>query len=480
MGMITRPIPEDIAEIRRWQWTARAHRILDGDWREDLIAHIQAQVGAIRQEAWGEPDMSRNVLQSICDTMSVAYVEAPTVTREDGQPGDLPALVSASGLWAYMAGTGQRDLWGLRELWIRLDVIDGAPVYRGVAPECLIAYPDPERPSRPLRVDELRLRDLGGELVWCWDVLDITDPSAPRYEVRRDDGGAPGEDVTAAALGMVPVGDAYPWRWADGSPYLPGVLYHARESGRLWDPWANRGMVSGTLEIATGYTMLSHIRRGAAWPQRYVANGYIAGTQDEGGTGTRRSAVVVDPAVIVHIAQTEGTEGQTVQIGQWEQGADPVAHMESLRSYEQSVATSAGVPVSDLQAMGGDARSGYAISLSREGKKEVQRIIEPQLRAGDLELIDKTAAALTAAGVGPYPVGGWSITYHQHPPSAAERQQDVTTGQAEVDAGLLSPVTLYQRLNPGASRADALRELTRAQTDRRLIDAGYIPGGDNG
>jgi hypothetical protein len=87
-----------------------------------------------------------------------------------------------------------------------------------------------------IREYRLRLDPHTGEEIWTVECLSIV--GEPYYRIHRADGDGLGEDLTVQYLGQTYEGEGYPYRYADGSPFLPYVLYHAERVGdRLFDPY---------------------------------------------------------------------------------------------------------------------------------------------------------------------------------------------------------------------------------------------------
>ena len=456
-----RPTPADPADASRWALTRAYRRLIAGDWHADLEGRIRQQISHVRRDARGTLDTSRNLFRAVWDALAVSYVRTPAVHGEG--TADLAAAVDAAGYWALMAGAGERDLYALRDLLVRVDVTPtGELTHRLVYPDCIVATPDPRVPHRAIAIAECvqRVDPRTGKPVWVWDVVDVIDPERPVMQVRSADYR---DDLTEAHLGATFEGDAYPYRRADGTPVLPYAFGHARRRSCLWGPGENRELYVGTLEVGCKYTFLGHIQRSASWPQRYAVGAAPAGAAyaDDDGDGKGRKVVDADPANVIVMESLEGFEGQPV-IGQWQNAADPVAHIEAIGRYERGlIATAPGVSSADIQRMSGDPRSGYAISLSREAQREQQRQQEPQLRELDTAVLELSAVLLNRATGSNHPESGYRVEYRAIPPSAEEKktQREHLTGM--LDLGLVDVVAAYQELHPGTSRADAEAALLR-------------------
>lgn len=459
------PTPREAGEAVRWAHTRLRRRMLSGSWLIDLIERLERDVGAIRRDAWGVPKITANPFRTMVRELAALHLVTPEVRSSSGDPifGALAEALRAGAVWAAMPEFQAMTL-GLREYLWRLSATPaGAIHYRPVPPDLVIAGSQADTPDVPVTIRELRWRSEWG---WCWDRLDISDPGQPVYRVEKFGG----TDVTQAALGGDFDGDAYPYRDALDEPILPYVLYHASAlRDRLWDWQAGIETVEATLDLAVLYTFLGHVLRDCSWPQRYVAGLRPAGTGVEGETAeAAHQAVVTDPATLLVLEPSADSPGQAL-VGQWQAGADPAAMEAVISSLANRIAVDAGLPPSDIQRMGGTARSGYAIALSNEGKRVAARRYAPVFRRYDEALVQKTAIILNRATGGNLPELGYAVIYRDLPLSPEElgaRRKDVLE---RLEAGLLSPVDAYCELNPGTTRAQATRDLTRIAAERQTF-----------
>jgi hypothetical protein len=439
--------------------------MVEGRWTGDLGERLAGKLSRVRYSVMPEPDTSRNTFRAVWDALAVSYVRKPVVRHVAEQANaetGLIAVMVKSGYWALMAGTGERDLYAYRDLPIRVDVTpSGELVHRIAYPDHVVTRPDPRVPHRAVRVEELVPR-LGptGEGVWVWEILDISDPAAPLYQLFD---GEHKEDLTTEHLGAPQSGDAYPYRLADGTPILPYAFGHAERRSCMWGSWANNELYTGTLEIGCKWTYINHVEFNAAHPQRYGIGVAPSGTSllDASGTGTQRRAVEADPAVLLMFEAAEGFEGQPT-LSQFNPAADLPAMVAAAGVYERGVVAMApGVVATDFQRMSGDPRSGYALALSREGTRETQLHQEPQLRLMDLEVLRISAALLNRHTGSSHPEEGYTIEYVSLPLSPKELQEQADYLLGLVDRNLLSITQAFQIMHRGASDEDAAMALSR-------------------
>lgn len=464
------PAPSDAATLMRWEHTRLRRRLLDSAWRDDLTARLVQEIGTVKLGAWGIPKVTSNPFQVISREMSALYTREPEVRAPKGDPiyGPLADGIRASGLWAR-GNDFMSMVLGLREAFWRIDVEPGTGrvTYRPVWPDLVEATADPARPDQPVEIRELRWRDNYG---WCWDELRILDRGdaisdfigepTPSYTVKTWGG----RDITAEVFdGVYASGDAYPYRYSDGTPFLPYVLYRARNLGDRLFRWTDAAeTVESSLDLAVNYTMLSHVIRDASWPQRWMRGCHVAGL-DVSKDGERRE-VVTDPATVLHLE--EDPEAKNPEVGQWQAGQSPKELEDVISSLANRIAIEAGLPPNDIQRMGGTARAGYAISLSNEGKRTAVRKFAPSFRASDEELVGKTAALLNrAVGLG-IPEYGYSVIYQDLPLSPEELQARRANILELLSAKLISRLDAYLELHPGMTRDQARADLAHIDAEQ--------------
>ena len=459
------PTPINLSESERWRHTRLRRRMLDGLWEPDLKDRLQEHLGTTRREAWGALDMSSNPFRSICRALSCLYSRPPMVVHAESSADALigqKGLIVQSGLWSAQQRF-QSWVVGCREYLHRIDVdAKGDLNYRAVAPDVVHCTANPNRPDEPIKVCELRTRTReNGDVIWAWDVLDVSDDMDPVYKVLAAKGFYEGTaiDLTVEFLGQDMSGHNYPYRTKSGEPILPYQIYHADRLGdRLWDPYEMKETVEGSLNLAVGYSMWYHVLRDSSWPQRYIANGRISGLDISGGD-SYRAEIVTDPATVLMLEPLD--DGNQIMVGQWLAGGD-VEKMESaLQSFGMRLAQEAGLSPSDMQRASGNARSGYAISLTNAGKREVQSKFKPQFQWADQRLIARTAIMLNSVSGSNYPESGYEVIYRQVDLSPEEKRAQREDIFERLDRGFISMAQAKAELNPGISIEQAALELAR-------------------
>lgn len=411
------PMPADIEERLRWQHTALRWRLLYGRHEEDVWARLVAKVGPQRARAWRPIDLSSNPFLLAYTQLAALYQDEPGII---GPHPDVSEAVAESGFWC-LAQRNQRDTLGLRELPVLCDLDEvGAPRAVVIWPHRCRIVVNPRRPSVPVAVHwwEPDPRDPA-----AWVEYHI-DPRSPAYWV-TDEKGA---DISKDLLGGAKTGEAYPWRALGGAPVQPVVLYHAAETGAVWDPYAGIEVVEGSMHLSIQYTNFNHIIHNAAWSQRYTI-GLTARGGDQGEGGTQQ--VVADPAVVMQFDPDE--DAAQAQAGQWALTADPERVIASIRQYERRLIEQAvgGVEVTRESS---DIRSGYSLAVSREAQILAQERYAPVFRRPDREALRVWSALLGAARGVDYPTiwptrtGGVRLTRSGSPRPEADIEYAIPGG----------------------------------------------------
>ena len=115
----------------------------------------------------------------------------------------------------------------------------------------------------------------------------------------------------------------------------------------------------------------------------------------------------------------------------------------------------------------GDPRSGYAISVSRSGQREISRKFAPVQRITDESLINKAAILCNKyLGANLPEDHRYRIQYKQISLSPEEMKAQREDVIQKLHANLISPVDAIQILNPDLDRDGAIAELNRIRRER--------------
>ena len=469
--------PTDTDE-RRWQHSGLRRRLLTGLWEQDLEDELLRHLPTDRREALGPSDLSSCAIEQVTRQLAMLYHSEPNITGD----GDISALVGRDGFvtkagYFQMMQKVQQMTLGIREMFVRVDVAPHHPAdiarvpglsFRCISPDFVICAASADAPDIPLYYQELRLRMHAetGEAVWVWDILDIRDFNNPMFGMfeAKPDGGI-GRDMSEMYMGHEAMrGDAYPYRSKDGVPFLPVVLYHAEKTGQLFNAFDASQLAYGSLTAAVLFSFYVHCVRDNSWPQKYVAGLHLAGlSQLEGDLTGRRSAISTDPSSILMFQSDPDMQGQPL-IGSFTY-ADPERLLESISKYEYRVATAAGIS-SEVLRQSGDPRSGYALSISRDGQREAQKRYAPVFRRADEEMLSKCAMLCNRFLRANLPETGYRVVYTPlglSPEEMRAQREDIIQ---KLSAGLISPVDAMQIMNPDLDPIEAKQELERIRAER--------------
>ena len=186
------------------------------------------------------------------------------------------------------------------------------------------------------------------------------------------------------------------------------------------------------------------------------------------GSRAARSEVTTDPTTILMLDPI--SETSQPMLGQFQAGSDAEKLESVIAAVAHRLATDAGLAPSELQRTSGSARSGYAISLSQEGKRQAQRRYIMQFRASDEALVSLSAVLYnrwSEANTEPtnYPEGGYSVLYREIPLSPSEmdaRRKHVLEMRS---AGLMTDVEAL-RFFGSLSEQDAIAQLAAIRAMR--------------
>jgi len=424
----------------------------EGLWEEDLRRAMRMVVSEERLMNWPQLDLSMSLYKSLIVQLAILYARRPVVYRDDAPlvDPDAEAVRDAAvrgGLW-QLAQANQELVLGLREGAITQHSYEDPRSgetrigYQVIPLDHFWAVGYDDSPDVPHTFYWYRLR---GER-WTRDVYSIEDPDQPWFRVEDEDG----EPLDVPGVEAVS-GDAYLWRYADGTPFLPQTVYHALRTGKMFDPLRNIELVDGSLRVASLWVFWLHNVYDCSFPQRWTMNMEIAGAKAVNGV----ARVTADPAVIFNFESRPGLPGQA---GQWLPGGDPEKLGQAIEAFAQHITSGFDISPTDIKRATGDARSGFAIELTKDGERSAQRKYEPQFQRADSEVLGKTAALLGL------PDSDWHVRYTGVPTTFSERQMLIDEHAMRREDGLSSPVQLLAALDD-ISEDEARRRVEQIMRD---------------
>lgn len=430
-------------------------RILGGRWKADLDRSIAQHFAVERYEA-AVPVQARNLAKNVVSQLAQLYRRDPDIMAEGAPEDALTSFtedVSAGGVWSQ-GRRHQREVLFVREGW-RSVGIDGDGdqkrlIWRRPKSTHVSAVATEADPTVPVLVVEARTRrwvSMGkAHSGLTWDVFDLRDADEPRHVVLdAREAGSDDKDmydlpnITEAVHGPGAnySGAAYPFRYGDGVPFIPYVLYHAEDAGVVYDSWEGVELKDATMTVAVLWSFWLHVVKDASWAQRATLNMSLGSSRTiEGPGGVAYQSVTADPATIM---QFRGEAGLPPSFYQWAAAIDPERLEMAVSSFERATAATFGLSGEDLTRTTA-ASSGYALTISRGAVREKQREFAPGFALADAELMAKSAALANSQGLYqvalPDDPNAWTITYPSIPPSEDERKAGAEKVKAYKDAGL--------------------------------------------
>ena len=488
------PTDEDQArsEHQHARWS-----VLNEDFDDLLADWLAEHIDGDRLEVWGPPDTSVNPLADLGRQLTTPglYGVRPKVLHADPMAQTLvgaDGFLDEAGLWTKLQQV-QYFAVGLGDFPVRLDVLPDRKrlSVRLAAPHNVYARGDAEEPDRWVEIWELRLRwfEERGLWIWAWDRFQLADPEldgAPSYRVIAASTGAAnldGEDLSSVYLGTASnaagdfTGARYPYRYPSGEPFLPWSVYRAVDTGQTWNSQHKRGAYRGTLNAALNWTFAQHAARDASGSTTFVVG------VEPPATGTRGNAERGDSLGrgSGSVQTFQATPGSAWFLQASDGGSQPMFHetgpgtnLDSVAAYatlyEQKQAVRSGISPSDIIRSNANPMSGAALFITDRGRRAFSKIVAPLFRRSDLHTIKVCASLLTAAGVGDFPIGGYSIAYHEIPDSPAEEQAKRDALDWDLEHGATTPIKLVQTRRPGISDDDAAALIVRSRVEAAELE----------
>jgi len=464
--------PECADDIERWDEQGTMYRILTCDHIEDLREEIRATFAAeVADQLEINPDTSRNPMRLLATEMNILYSDAPTVTTTTNT--DLSKIVTPY-TWP-IAMYRQRVVVVIRECLTRLDYDkDHQNIrYRVVPPHLTLVTAHNDDPSKPVRVEELRTKSvpMQGQMgtyiedKLCWEVWDISDETNPVFRIEMIDDQGARLDITDKLYDSA---QGYPYIDTSGKPVLPYILHHAQLRDALWNYREALELKYGTLRTAALWSHWCDGFVSAAHPQRVAIDmDTPAGVRKE-VNGVSVATIPVDRTSILRLRSMSDTRPGTIT--EFSAALEPLAGVQALREYEQGLALYAGLSPSDLQVTTG--QSGYAIVLSREGKRASQKQQVPAARHGDQEMLAIAARILNSRIKGqnlPESPADYHILYSDIGMDVTEKKAKAEIVKMKLDMGLISEPEALMMLDTNLDEEAALESYLRSLEIKAIV-----------
>lgn len=458
--------PRNPEDVERWDGQSAGYRILRNEHLDDVRTEVQTILAPeVAEQTVVNPDLSRNPLRHITAELNVLYDEDPTATIEDESVDTSRVLVPS--LWP-LSQHRQSVVLAIGECLTRLDwdAERQRVQYRVVPPHTVVVVASPDDPSKIVFVRELRERIYNQKSVWAWDEWDNTDPNVPFFSITvYSEDFSQVIDITEQVMGT----SEYPYLDEDGKGILPYVLHHRNVQAGLWNWKASTSLVHGSLRTAALWSHWCDGFVSAANPQRVAIDLLIPGGETSNVGGTPVKKVPLDRTAVLMFNSLNAERPGS--ISEWAPALKPIEGTEALNIYSAGIALQAGISADDLQVTTG--QSGYAIVLSRAGKRHARRNQIPAARFGDQELL-ATASRMVGGIIDGYAAPTdpeeWSISYHDIDADAVEIKTRVELAKMQMDAGLISEPQALMMIHPEWDEEKAFLEYLKSLELRARVE----------
>jgi len=485
------PQPPDAETAARWKSQATMLVLVTeqyGDDPNDVVsAWMQQHLGAAADMV-GPPDVSANTLLSAASQLSTPGLYGlgePSVAHLDPSGSGLLSWVSAAGLWTKMQVV-QKMVFGVGDWVLAFEVEGQKLVIRPAFPHRIWTRTDTVDTSRVLELRELRFcRIMPGseEYAWfwfCWKidgvpcqwVMDSEGTSCSNLHLLSGDAYAPVGGLS---------GDAYPYRYADRTTFIPFGFYSDADTGTLWNLSGRRGARVGALNSIVLSTYALRAAVSAAVPPMVAINlqkpagnqrGLMQGTIN--GDPSSSDSIPVTPGSILFLQESQDAKSSP-SVTLLQGGSNLQALQVYVDGYAQGQLSRLGLAGDQVQRNTSNPTSAGALSITQSAKRMVAAMVAPFFRKCDLASLKKLAALARLAGVGDWPEEGWSISYQQIPLSPDEQKANREEEDHDKALGLVSTVDLWLRRHPGQTREEAILHLRRVREEEAALAAPVKP-----
>lgn len=441
--------------------------LFEDDFASEVKTRLAKQFEA---ENWEEIvkvlDVTNNPAKRIIESISTIYHSPPTWKFGEGVDGALWKDVAKRGKLHVVLPRVNQYTNLLNECFLHV-VPQGAGLgFRLVTPQNVIAWQDPDDPTRPIALAYRNAYVNSDDQTerWFYWSRNVERPERRVFDAKWRD--------------ITPFEPLNPYVDMAGSPVLPFVLYHrAWPTANLFDQTTGNDLYEVTVLIACLETWVNHLMRTDS-----AALKYATGLIDPKGSqiaGTQRLLTFVP-----------GGDG-AINVGQFASQADWGGLGGHISRKLANVLTNYGLSLSDFQ-VSGDVTSGFALRVRKEGLVEIRNRQLPVYECWDQELYAVAAAVYNFEATNSesaIPAGtkltwpeeaGLEIVYANLATelTVQERQVQLQMDRDRMVLGLETPISLYLRDHPGSTEEGAREALDAArQTNTEL---GVLGGAESG
>lgn len=410
--------------------TFRRRQFMEGGWPILLAGAMGVLLSAQAAKSMPCIDASRNLFRDTIMRLSARYSTPPTVKE-----GDLGTL-DAQMLFSEHPTIEQFTLaYGACPVLVR--AYDGNILIDAYPPDhCDVEW------SPSGQIVKLRLARPIAQRAGGWDFAceewDISDSAKPVYSVLRD-----GRFIPTSS---------YPWRFSEGAPFIPVVLFRAQKTPDWWGSCRWPELIEATLEEGIAWTIHRYGRLNSSNGIPYVLDAHAVGLTSD-GEDANSSLVDTGPNFLL---QLHSASGKTGNCGVLQPAFDPEKDVQAITAAFNSRMASLGLGDTAIQR--GSPESGLAITLRREGLLRLRQSSEPTFRMADREYLRKAVAVnrIFNRGVPESPV--YRLEYAPLPMGNAENKEMRDQEAHDLAIGVATPADILAR-REGISVEDAQKKI---------------------
>lgn len=431
--------------------------VYEDDWEGILKARIMdifAPENA--REIQKVADTTNNPLKRIINEVSTLYCPMPTWEFEEGTDGELWHEILEDAHAELVMPRLNRYVNLLNEAVLYVAPVGDRLRFHAVPSSEVIAWEDPHDPVLPMAIMVRSTMANTNNQPPHWHYWS-RDPEAPVYKLL---------DYKGRVLEHV----ENPYRDEFGRPVLPAVIYHRElPSFGIWDCTSGNDLFEATVLIGLLETWINHLIKTDSVRQKYASGLLDVNAATVGGPNS--------------VLTFRSPDGSPVNVGEFTSQADWTGLSAVIMRKINNVLTNYGMSMQDFQ-VSGDAQSGFALRVRKEGLIEMRERQAPVYKAWDKELYRVVSAVwnfertnresdITGPELPWRSVARPRVHYaeFQTTLTVQERQAELELAKVRIEMGLESPLTVYMQENPGTSKEQALKAIQENKADTRAVKA---------
>lgn len=386
---------------------------MESGWRGYIVKAIRALLSDQAAKSMPMVDASHNVFRDTIVRIATRYENAPAI--KDGEMGELDAVSLFSD-----HQTVEQYALAYNAAVVSMRVDEGELVIDVLPPD----HCDVIRNSSG-RIVKLRLARptnvRSGTADFSLEEWDISGDK-PVYTVRE--GGQWKEQPS------------YPWKYSNGVPFIPCVVFRASKPPDWWGACRWEELVEATLEEGIAWTIHRYGRLNSSSGLPYTLDATTIGGASDGDDSSSNH-VDAGPGFVLQLQSMASKQGS---VGVLQPTFDPEKDVEAINAAYNSRMASLGIGDTALQK--GSAESGYAIVVKREGLLRLRQSTETVFRKADQEYLRKAAALMHIFAGGPVESAKYRFEYAPVSMGSAENKELRDQEKHDLDIKVATPASI--------------------------------------